>query len=221
MAGTTRREKMVLEIPPIDIQYITMKIVGTSSLIVHKWDEKIKREILEKQQKKAKAKTYGIRNPTREFVNSIYWLSGAPDIEGIDDEDEIMELFENAVNGGAEFGFPSVALKDASVAAGFRSGITKDKVSMYAAFHIDAEFIKIAGEPPAMREDMVRVGMGSADLRYRGEFKTWESEVTFKYNAGAISPEQLANLVSLGGFACGIGEWRPEKGGTHGMYEIA
>ena len=71
-----------------------------------------------------------------------------------------------------------------------------------------------------MREDMVRVGMGVADIRYRGEFKTWSAEFSVRYNASAISLEQLVNLFNLGGFACGIGEWRAEKGGTYGMYHV-
>ena len=35
---------------------------------------------------------------------------------------------------------------------------------------------------------------------------------------GKYSEAQLINLVNAGGFAVGIGEWRPEKDGQHGMY---
>lgn len=97
--------------------------------------------------------------------------------------------------------------------------MTKDKVSVNASFHIDGELVEIHGTP-RIREDMVRVGMGTADIRYRGEFPEWYAEFDVKYNSGAISIEQLVNLFSLGGFACGIGEWRPEKGGCHGMYHV-
>lgn len=100
-----------------------------------------------------------------------------------------------------------------------RSGITKDKVSMNAAFHIDGEFVEIHGIPE-MREDMVRVGMGTADIRYRGEFKSWYAVIPVKYNASSISLEQLVNLFNLGGFACGVGEWRAEKGGAFGMFHV-
>lgn len=105
------------------------------------------------------------------------------------------------------------------MAAGYRSGVTKNLVSMYGAFHIDGEFVEIKGVPE-MREDMVRVGMGVADIRYRGEFKEWSATFQVKYNASAISLEQLVNLFNLGGFACGLGEWRPEKGGAFGMYHV-
>ena len=67
---------------------------------------------------------------------------------------------------------------------------------------------------------MVRVGMGTADIRFRGEFNEWEALIPIRYNAGVLTAEQIVNLFQLGGFAVGIGEWRPEKGGVHGMYEV-
>lgn len=205
-------KEQVISIPAIDIQYATITIVGDSSLIVHAWDEKIKQEMLDKQMKKAKAKGHDAKDPVRLFINSLYWLNGKP-------TEENEKGFEEAIQNGARFGFPATAVKAAAVSAGYRAGVTKDKVSMNAAFHIDGEFIEIKGTPH-IREDMVRVGMGTADIRYRGEFDTWSATFQIKYNAGAISLEQIVNLVNLGGFACGIGEWRPEKGGTHGMFHV-
>ena len=32
--------------------------------------------------------------------------------------------------------------------------------------------------------------------------------------------EQIVNLINLGGFTCGIGEWRPEKDGSFGTYQV-
>ena len=201
-----------VSIPAINIQYATISIVGDSPLIVHKWSEKAKKEILDKQMKKAKTKGHDAKDPVRDFIDSLYWLDGEP-------EEKTEERFAKAIQNGARFGFPSVAFKASAVAAGYRSGVTKNLVSMYGAFHIDGEFVEIKGVPE-MREDMVRVGMGVADIRYRGEFKEWSATFQVKYNASAISLEQLVNLFNLGGFACGLGEWRPEKGGAFGMYHV-
>jgi hypothetical protein len=73
---------------------------------------------------------------------------------------------------------------------------------------------------PDMREDMVRIGMGTADLRYRGEFKTWATTLHIRYNARAMSMEQIVNLFNIGGFACGVGEWRPGRDGSNGMFHV-
>ena len=201
-----------VSIPAINIQYATISIVGDSPLIVHKWSEKAKKEILDKQMKKAKTKGHDAKDPVRDFIDSLYWLDGEP-------EEKTEEGFAKAIQSGARFGFPSVAFKASAVAAGYRSGVTKNLVSMYGAFHIGGEFVEIKGVPE-IREDMVRVGMGVADIRYRGEFKEWSATFQVKYNASAISLEQLVNLFNLGGFACGLGEWRPEKGGAFGMYHV-
>lgn len=202
----------IIIIPAINIKRATITIVGDSSLIVHKWSEKAKKEMLDKQMKKAKTKGHDAKDPVADFINSLYWLDGEPERK-----DEAG--FAEAIQSGARLGFPATSVKAAAVAAGYRSGVTKDKVSMNAAFHIDGEYIEIQGVPE-MREDMVRVGMGTADIRYRGEFKNWRSTFEVKYNASAISLEQLVNLFNLGGFACGLGEWRPEKGGAFGMFHV-
>lgn len=49
------KEKEVI-IPAINIQTAVIKVVGDSPLIMHKWSEKAKKEMLDKQMKKAKTK---------------------------------------------------------------------------------------------------------------------------------------------------------------------
>lgn len=211
MATKTTNEQVVT-IPALDIRTATVKIVGDSPLIMHKWSEKAKKEILDKQMKKAKSKGHDAKDPFADFISSMYWLDGEP-------ENKTPEGFAAALEDGARFGFPSTAVKAAAVAAAYRAGITKNMVSMNGAFHILGEFVEIHGEP-VMREDMVKVGMGVADIRYRGEFPEWWSSFTVRYNAAAISLEQLINMINIGGFACGIGEWRAEKGGVYGSFHI-
>lgn len=211
MATKTTNEQ-VITIPALDIRIATVKIVGDSPLIMHKWSEKAKKEILDKQMKKAKSKGHDAKDPFADFISSMYWLDGEP-------ENKTPEGFAAALEDGARFGFPSTAVKAAAVAAAYRAGITKNMVSMNGAFHILGEFVEIHGEP-VMREDMVKVGMGVADIRYRGEFPEWWSSFTVRYNAAVLSLEQLINMINMGGFACGIGEWRAEKGGVYGSFHI-
>lgn len=185
-----KSEMVQLERP--DIRMIEIHIVGTASLICHKWSEKAKKEMLDKQQKKAKAGRL-IRDPEQEFKDSLYVL-------------------ENK-----KFGFPSIAFKAAIVRAGTYAEMKM--TYLRGSFHIQNEFVEINGEP-TMREDMVRVGMGTADLRYRGEFKTWSASLPIIYNAKAISIEQISNLVMIAGFSVGVGEWRPEKDGSFGTFAL-
>lgn len=209
-----KKEETAVVIPNVEIKTAVLKIVGDTPLIMHKWSEKAKKEILDKQMKKAKSKGHDAKSPIEDFINSMYWLEGEP-------EEPTAEALNEAMKHNPRFGFPSVAFKAAAVSAGYRLGVTQNKVSQNAAFHIDGEMVEIHGVP-TMREDMVRVGgiSKTADIRYRAEFADWYAIIPIRYNAGQISLEQLANLFNLGGFACGVGEWRVEKGGSFGMFHV-
>ena len=74
MANDTRE----LTIPAIKVETMQLKLVSDSPLIVHKWSEKAKKEILDKQMKVAKTKGHDVRNPIADFIMSLYWLDGEP-----------------------------------------------------------------------------------------------------------------------------------------------
>ena len=206
-----KKETAAIELPRIDIQLMEITIVGDTPIIVHAWSMKAKREMLDKQMKKAKTAKKA-KDPVQDFKDSLYVL---PD-------------------GG--YGFPSVAFKDAAATAALTvDGIKKAQV--LRAFHVVGEdidvhgafegvtmrqnLVRIEGGEPRMREDMVRVGLGTADLRYRGEFSPWYAKILIRFNANALSSEQILNLFNVAGFSIGVGEWRSEKGGQNGLFHVA
>lgn len=214
-----KKNEAIIEIKPINIVTTTVRIAGDTPLIMHRWSEKAKRMILEKQMKKTKSSAKEAKNPVEDFIESIYWMEGKP-------SEYTEEAFEEACRNGARFGFPVTAIKQATISSAYRNGITKDMASLRGAFFIAGEgselLAEVKGCTPTMREDMVRVGMGVADIRFRGEFANWYMDLQVSYNAnGAYTLDQIINLINVGGFSCGIGEWRPEKDGNYGMYHVA
>ena len=191
MAPATK--EVAITIPQMDIRVLQLKVVGDSPLICHAWSSKAKKMMLDKQMKKAKTAKES-KDPDQDFKESLYSL---PD-------------------GG--YGFPAVAFKSAAVdACSHVDGLTK--VSARGSMHIIGDMVQIEGTP-TMREDMVRVGMGTADIRYRGEFRAWSCMLTLRYNAAVISDEQVVNLFNTAGFAIGVGEWRPQRDGSFGMFHV-
>ena len=192
----TTTKQATAQLRPLDLKVMSLKINGVTALICHAWDEKSKRQMRDKQMKK-KAAPRTAKDPEQDFIGSLYHLS----------EDG--------------YGFPAVGFKAAMV----RASKTMDGMTMTDTrqmFHIladDGDLVKINGTP-TMREDMVRVGMGTADIRYRGEFREWSAVLNFQYNASTISQQQIVDLLQLAGFSVGVGEWRPEKNGTFGRFEI-
>jgi len=181
-------------VPKYDIRTTEVTIVGDAPLICHAWSEKAKKMMLDKQM--------GVpnegkepKNPEKDFEDSLYHLPG----------------------GG--YGFPSVAFKSAAVTACTSMGKSITKVAARQAFHIVGDMVRIDGTPTP-REDMVRIGMGTADIRYRGEFRTWSCKLMIRYNARVLTVEQIVNLLNVAGFAVGVGEWRPEKDGMFGLFHV-
>jgi hypothetical protein len=187
------------------IERVALTLRGLSPLIVHKWSDKAKKMMLAKQMKKATAGKLA-KDPEMDFYESLYWLTGMPEKPTPTDLKK------------ARFGFPVVGFKSAAVdACSHIEGVTK--VQARGAFHIDGEFAEIKGTP-TMREDMVRIAMGTADIRYRGEFKEWSTTLNLRINTNVLSVEQVVNLFLTAGFAIGVGEWRPARDGSYGMFEV-
>lgn len=184
-----------IELPRFDLRTMNVKLVGDAPLICHAWSHKAKTEMLHKQMKKAK-EAKAAKNPEQDFRDSLY-----PHPEG-------------------GYGFPAVAFKAAAVdACSHVDGITK--VEARGAFHISGDLMKIIADEPIMREDMVRVGMGTADIRYRGQFTAWAVNLPIRFNAGVLSAEQIVHLFNIAGFGIGVGEWRPQKDGMFGLFHVA
>jgi hypothetical protein len=185
--------------PKLDIRTMRVKIVGDAPLIVHKFAEKQRKQIEDRQ---TGVGTTG-RNPKvpkQDFQDSLY------------------------LHPGGGYGFPAQAFKNAAVSACTSLGRKITKTAASQAFHVAGEFakdlVKIEGNP-VMRQDMVRIGQGKnkvADIRYRGEFKTWSCILMIRYNAQVLTDEQIIVLLNVAGFAVGVGEWRVEKGGQMGLF---
>ena len=225
----TKAVETIIPIKPIELLEVPIVIVGKTPLITHAWSEKAKQMILDTQTKAAKTQKHEIRIPYNDFIDSLNWLTEKPK-HGTTNE-EAKNNFEKAVKKGAHFGFHIGGIKQSFITGAYRSGLGVVQTELKGTF-----ILRGAGEfstfsyaeikspnPPNFREDTVNVGgmKKSADLRYRGEFVEWEIPLILQYNKnGKYSLEQLLNIINYGGFATGIGEWRPEKDGQNGMYYL-
>lgn len=114
------KTETVIELPRLDIRMVKIRLVGDSPLICHAWSEKAKKQMLDKQMKKA-AQAKEAKDPEKDFQDSLY----------------------RHPEGG--YGFPSVAFKNAAVdACSHIVGVTK--VEARGAFHIMGDMVKIDGE---------------------------------------------------------------------------
>jgi hypothetical protein len=126
---------------------------------------------------------------------------------------------------GGGYGFPVIAFKAATVGASrfYGKDVTMTSLRQFMFFQGEASvdgqaLARIVGEPH-MREDVVRVGMGT-DLRYRPQFDEWSTVLSIVFVTSALSRESVLSLLDAGGMGVGIGEWRPEKRGDFGCFRV-
>ena len=196
----TPTEVPLIAIDRIAEETLRVPILGVSPLIVHKFSEKAKRQMLDA--------TQGRRTPK----------------EPKDPQAEYEACFYKLADDG--FGFPADAFKQATVGAArfYGKQLTMTALKQFIFFRGEIgddgrQLVRIEGEPQ-MREDVVRVGRGGSDLRYRPQFFPWNAILEVSYFTATLTRESVLSLIDAGGLAIGVGEWRPEKDGTFGTYRI-
>lgn len=187
-----KQDPQEVKLAGLAIEGLRLRLTGTSPLIVHKWSEKAKKQMLDKQMKRA-SQGKAAKDPEQDYRESLY------------------------IREDGSYGFPAVAFKAAAVRAGTYCDMKM--VFLRGAFHVEGDLVLIEGQPEP-REDMVRVGMGTADIRYRPQFPKWATELEITYNGRALAAEQIIQLFEIAGFAVGVGEWRPEKDGQFGRFRV-
>jgi hypothetical protein len=188
-----------IEITRIGTETLLVPIVGTTPLLVHRFSEKAKKQMLDNMQGRKTPKV--AKNPQAEYEAAFYRLA----------------------DGG--YGFPALAFKAATVGgARFYSGVTMTALKQFMFVHGERgddgrALIRIDGEP-TMREDVVTVGRNGSDLRYRPQFSEWRATLEVRYVTSALTKGSVLSLIDAGGMGVGVGEWRPEKDGDFGTYRV-
>jgi hypothetical protein len=197
------QQETTITIDPIAEETVMVPIVGTSPLLVNRFSEKAKRQMLDAMQGR---KTHREpKNPEAEYEAAFYRFK----------------------DGNAN-GFPAIAFKLATIGAArfYGKSVTMTSLKQFMFFRGEPgkdgqQLVRITGEP-RMREDVTRVGggRGGADLAYRPEFTEWSAVLDVTYVTSALTRNSVLSLIDAGGKGIGVGEWRPEKDGDFGTYRI-
>ena len=190
----------VIEISRIAAETIRVPLLGTTPLIVHRFSEKSKRQMLDAMQGRKTPKT--AKDPEAEYEACFYRFA----------------------DGGS--GMPVIAFKAATVSAArfYGKGVSmvglRQQIFFNGEMGVDGQMLaRIDGEPK-MREDVTRVGNGGADLRYRPEYREWRTTIDVTFVSSLLTRDSVLSLIDAGGMGVGVGEWRPEKKGDFGTYRI-
>jgi hypothetical protein len=225
-AAATAGTRLVIK--PVETETLLIPIEGTAPLIVSRFSEKAKKQMLDAQLgiKKPPEK----RDPASEFQASLY-KAGLVDPYG----PEGLYLLDAAGNPTEEintnqlWGLPAMAFKMATIGAGrfYGKAVKMTELRQFMFFN----GVNVAGEAgrmividgtPEQREDYVRLaGVNHpADLRYRCCFYEWSAVLEVRYTKNLLDRNSLVSLIDAGGFGVGVGEWRPERNGEFGTFKV-
>lgn len=189
---------MAIEIKPIRYNKLSFAIAGISPLVMHQWADKAKRALREKHAGR-KTKEREKRDPQAEAEAATYKCEdGTP-------------------------GIPAIAFKSSLISAAHKDlGIEKTLIrkAVFTGLADPQQVLPITFGKVEVREDLVRVGAGQPDLRYRPYFFDWHCSMVLQFEPSMIRVEDLVTLIDRAGSTIGIGEWRPEKGGEYGRFQI-
>jgi hypothetical protein len=194
-----------ISIPKLHVHQLKIKIVGITPLVMCKFDEKVRHELEAKTEGRA-ANRKAPKDPEREW-NAARWIS----TEGWD-----------GIHAG---GIRGAIIDAARSVEGLTMTALKQAVFVVADGRSEdgAPLIRIYGEPVKFSA-MCRTTTGVAYPRHRPMYNPWSAVVRLEINSHLLSVEAAVNLISLAGWSCGLGEWRPtspkSKTGDQGRFKV-
>lgn len=75
-------------------------------------------------------------------------------------------------------------------------------------------------ENPAFRDGRTVVVSNRRLMRYRPMFKQWELQVRVFFDPSMVEPAKLLMFADKAGQYVGIGDFRPDKGGSFGRFKV-
>lgn len=200
---TVKPKNTVVVIEAPKFQRAIIGIVGVSPYVQHKFSEKARKQMRDKQALGSQGnKNRGKREP-KDFDLA----------------------YQQAIHVSRDgwYGIPAPAFRNAMISAcrlvGFKMTIAKMSVFIEAdGFDADdaTPLVRINGDPSPF-ETMVRLPTGVSDISVRPKWDEWSADVRVRWDASQFSATDVMNLMSRVGLQVGIGEGRPDSKNSAGM----
>jgi hypothetical protein len=203
-------KEIVVEVVPIEVAYLKAHLIGTGALfeddeggmIMHRFSWKAWTELLFPSPPKNRAERADKlkHDPLQEYRECFY--------KNRDPKTPSM------------FHLPNGMIGKAIAAAALDTPESSSKAEI-------SRWVQVVGQInlfgiPTLRMDMVRQGgiSRTPDVRTRPYFTQWACEINIRYVKPMLNEVKVANLLASAGVIVGVGDWRPQKGGTCGTFEV-
>ena len=172
------------------------------NLIQHRFSQKAIAELLLPSQKKNKAEQAASlkHDPVAEFRSCLY----------ISRDKKSPTLFHQPTGAFAR------AIADVALDI---PGATKSRMQRLTS--IATIDVHLYGLPRVFMRMVRNSGIDrTPDMRTRAIFPECCCTIDIQYEANLLKQNQILNLLAAAGMIVGIGDWRPQKGGSYGTWEL-
>jgi hypothetical protein len=202
MAKRAKKQSVEMIIESIKIGSLRAYLLSTSALIMHRFSKKAREELLlpRGEMNRAEKAEHLKHDPLAEFRESIYR--------------------NRDPNAPTLIHFPSGAFGKAMASTALDiPGATRAQMARLT--NVVSTQVTLYGVPQLYMTMVRNSDMNhTPDIRTRAIFPEWACELEAEFVATLIKEGQCGNLLAAAGRIRGIGDWRPEKGGMHGMFKI-
>lgn len=200
IAALTKTEKVVIN--PPNIQRAVLHLRGISPYCQHAFSQKAQQQMEDTQRAGTQARSRKKR-------------------EARDFEAGYLAAQHRAQEGW--IGIPATGFRNAAIDTCRLVGfvMTRAKLSVFIeADGYDANdrtpLVKVIGDP-FVHKGWGRNANGTADLRWRPMWETWEVMLRVRWDADQFSAADIFNLFSRAGLQVGVGEGRPSSPNSNGL----
>jgi hypothetical protein len=203
-AQTTTIPKTV-DVPDIETQIAPFTLVGLSPLLVNNFSEKSKQELEDSSTGKVVKGKRGAKGKPARIPEEEYQRARILDAKGRDC-------------------IPARWIKQALVTAAGMPDVNIETKVVQRTIFVLGDLIPIESESGVhMRTDWVRRGPWSSKTpmqAYRACFDDWTISLRVQFEPRLISLSWLVYLIRRAGLSVGLCEWRPEKKGEMGRFDV-
>ncbi len=195
----TKEKKIEIVLQPINVGRVKVPIRGKTPLLMDRFPEESKRQILAKQVGLGKGNKKMTRDTKQETQEAIH------------------------ITKSGKIGYPAFGFKKGMMeCTSFVGDVAFSKKLVSGAvkiMNVEDGLIPIKFGKQTVLEHSIK-----AQTKFTPQFHDWSCELDIQYDQNNISVQDIITLLNYAGFYNGVGAWRPKGGGggsgEYGMYEV-
>jgi hypothetical protein len=199
MKKTKTQEVKQVIVHKVETGQLDFCILGRTPMIANRVSEKARRELLAPKRRVGAARNETLKHdPYKEFLDSPYTLEKGPTLLVA-----LSAWFKRSLVNAA-LDVPGTSKAE----IGRLCWVDDERIPLYGIPRVSMEIVHCS--------DINR----TPDMRTRAILPQWACRISVGYTKPALNSTSIYNLLASAGITQGIGDWRVNRGGNKGQFEL-